>query len=120
MASSREPSSVSTGTSSGATGLRRFGYAIASLPFVLTAIAMIVAPGFMEPIFANPPEIVGLPLGVIVLFFVAIWAALAFVVIRAYPSPWIIALSFLAFTVPAIVAIFFLPATILIIQNLGP
>jgi hypothetical protein len=120
MATSRDQSSVTRGASSGATRLRRFGYAIASLPFVLTAILLIVAPGFMEPIFANPPEILGLPAGVVALFVVAIWASLAFAVIRAYPSPWFIALSLLAFTVPAIFAIVFLPATILIIQNLGP
>ena len=118
MWTSRDPSSVTAGAS-GATGLRRWGYAIASLPFVLTLIALILAPGFMEPIFANPPEILGLPAGVIALFFVAIWAALAFVVIRAYPSPGVIAFSLLVFTVPAIVAIVFLPATILIIQNLS-
>jgi hypothetical protein len=109
--------SVSMDSSSGATGLR-LGYAIASLPFILIVFAQVVAPGFMEPIFANPPSLVGLPLGVVLLFAVAIWASLAFVVIRAFRSGFGIALGVLVFTIPAIFAIILLPATILIIQNL--
>jgi hypothetical protein len=118
VANQGEPSSVSMGASSGSTGLQRFGYAIASLPFVLIVIALLVAPGFMEPIFANPPDILGLPAGVVLLFAVAIWACLAFVVIRAFRSGLGIALAVLVFTVPSIVAILYLPATILIVQNL--
>ena len=72
----------------------------------------------MEPIFANPPEILGLPAGFVFLVAVAIWAALAFVVIRAFGSVLGIALALLLFTVPSIIAIIYLPATILIVQNL--
>jgi hypothetical protein len=101
------------------TGLMKLGYAIASLPFVLTVVLQLVAPGFMDPITSNPPEILGLPLGIVVLFAVAIWASLAFVVIRAFRSPVGIAVGLLVFTVPATVAIVYLPAAILIIQNLN-
>jgi hypothetical protein len=106
-------------TLSRATGLQRFGYVIASLPFVLIVVAQVLAPGFLEPIFANPPEIVGLPAGIVMLFIAAIWASLAFVVIRANPSGLGMAVGLLVFTVPAILAILFLPSTILIVLNLN-
>ena len=106
-------------TVSSATGLQRFGYVIASIPFVLIVVAQIFAPGFLEPIFANPPDIVGLPAGIVMLFIAAIWASLAFVVIRANPSGWAIAVGLLVFTVPAILAIIYIPATILIVLNLN-
>jgi hypothetical protein len=106
-------------TFSRATGLQRFGYVIASLPFVLIVVAQVLAPGFLEPIFANPPDIVGLPAGIVMLFIAAIWASLAFVVIRANPSGLGIAVGLLVFTVPAILAILYLPATILIVLNLN-
>ena len=118
MAKPVDPGSVSMIAPSGATGLQRFGYAFASLPFVLIVIALLIAPGFMEPIFANPPDILGLPAGVVSLFVVAIWASLAFVVIRAFRSGLGIALALLVFTVPSIVATLYLPATILIVLNL--
>jgi len=109
---------MSLSVPSGATGLQKLGYGIASLPFVLIVVAQLLAPGFMEPIFANPPKILRLPAGIVLLFAVAIWASLAFVVIRAFRFGLAIALALLVFTVPSIVAILYLPATILIVQNL--
>jgi len=119
VTNSPDPGSVSADASSGANGLKRLGYAIASLPFVMIVVAQLVAPGFMEPIFANPPEIVGLPAGIVVLFAAAIWASLAFVVIRAFRSGLGVALGVLVFTIPSIVAILYLPSMILIVQNLN-
>ena len=100
-------------------GLQRLGYALASMPFVLVVVGQVFAPGFLEPIFANPPDILGLPAGVVMLFVAAIWASLAFVVIRENPSGLGVALGLLVFTIPAILAIIFLPSTILIVLNLN-
>jgi len=113
-----EPGAVSMGASSGASRLQRFGYGIASLPFVLIVLAQLIAPGFMEPLFANPPDILGLPAGIVLLFVVVIWAAMAFAVIRGSRSGPAVALALLVFTIPAIVAILYLPAMILIALNL--
>ena len=114
-----EPGSVTLSVSSGMTGQQRFGYAVAGLPFILMVILQLVGPGFMEPIFANPPAILGLPAGIVMMFAVAIWASLAFVVIRAFRSGFGIAVALLVFTVPSMIAILYLPATILIILNLS-
>ena len=48
-----------------------------------------------------------------------IWASLAFVVVRAVPTGGGIAIALLVFTVPSIIAILYLPATILIVLNLN-
>jgi hypothetical protein len=119
MAEPVEPAPASMTSSSRATRLQRVGYAIAGIPFAMILVAQVLAPGFLEPIFANPPEIVGLPAGIVLLFVAAIWASLAFVVIRANPSGLGIAVGLLVFTVPAILAILYLPSTILIVLNLN-
>ena len=119
MAKRVDPGSVALVVSPERTGPMRLGYAIASLPFIEILFAAIFAPGFLEPAFANPPEIVGLPAGIVLLFVVAVWASLAFVVIRAMRSGLGIALGFLAFTFPSIVAIIFIPSAILIVLNLN-
>ena len=119
MAKQVDPGSVALVVSPERTGPLRLGYAIASLPFVLIVVALLVAPGFMEPIFSNPPDILGLPAGIVVLFVAAVWASLAFVVIRAVRSRLGVALAVLVFTIPSIIAIIYLPATILIVQNLN-
>jgi hypothetical protein len=78
-----DPGSVTLTVASERSGPTRLGYALASLPFVVLVSAPQLAPGFMEPIFANPPEILGLPAGMVVLFLIAAWASMAFVAIRA-------------------------------------
>jgi hypothetical protein len=114
-----DPGSVAVAVSPERSGPRRFGYAIASVPFLLLVILQVAAPGFLEPIFSNPPSIVGLPAGIIALLAVMIWAAVAFVVIRMFDSVAGSALALIAFTIPSMVAIILLPAVILIAVNIG-
>jgi len=114
-----DPGSLSAGSTAQEHGRQRLGYTIASVPFVLLVILQLIAPGFMEPLFSNPPEIIGLPAGIVALLAVMIWAALAFAVIRAFDSVAGSALALIAFTIPSVVAIILLPAVILIVQNLG-
>jgi len=114
-----DPGSVALGTSPREAGPTRLGYALASIPFILLIGAPLIMPGLFEPIFANPPEILGLPAGIVTAFLVATWASLAFVAIRLTRSRLGIALALLVFTVPAIIAILAMPAMILIILNLN-
>jgi hypothetical protein len=114
-----DPGSVALVVSPERTGAMRLGYAIASLPFIEILFAATFASGFFEPVFSNPPEIVGLPAGIVMLFAVAVWASLAFVVIRAFRSGLGVALALLVFTFPSIVAILFIPSAILIVLNLN-
>ncbi len=61
---------------------RLSGYVVAGLPIGLAAFLFVAAPGFMEPMFANPPEILGLPAGVIILLFGGFMMFLGFMFIR--------------------------------------
>lgn len=61
---------------------RLSGYVVAGLPIFLILILSVIAPKFMEPMFLKPPEIAGLPLGVILLGAGGIMMAMGFVLIR--------------------------------------
>jgi tight adherence protein B len=60
---------------------RLSGYVVAGLPIGLVAILTVIAPNFMEPMF-GPPEIAGIPLGVILLMFGAVLMLIGFLAIR--------------------------------------
>ncbi len=113
-----DPGSVALVVSPERTGLMRLGYAIASLPFIVILFGAAFAAGFFEPVFANPPEILGLPAGIIVLFLAATWASIAFLAIRETRSGIGIALAVLAFTIPSTIVIILTPAVVLIVLNL--
>ncbi len=61
---------------------RLSGYVVAGLPIGLAAFLFVAAPGFMEPMFANPPAILGLPAGVIILMIGGFMMFLGFMFIR--------------------------------------
>ena len=61
---------------------RLSGYVVAGLPIGLAAFLFVAAPGFMQPMFANPPEILGLPAGVIILMIGGFMMFLGFMFIR--------------------------------------
>jgi tight adherence protein B len=61
---------------------RLSGYVVAGLPIGLALFLFVAAPGFMEPMFANPPAILGLPAGVIILLIGGFMMFLGFLFIR--------------------------------------
>jgi tight adherence protein B len=61
---------------------RLSGYVVGFLPIALAGFLFVAAPGFMDPMFANPPSIAGLPAGVIILFFGGFMMFIGFVMIR--------------------------------------
>ncbi len=61
---------------------RLSGYVVGFLPIALAGFLFVAAPGFMDPMFANPPAIAGLPAGVIILFFGGFMMFLGFMMIR--------------------------------------
>ncbi len=60
---------------------RMSGYVVAGLPIFLVVILSVIAPTFMEPMF-GPPEIFGIPAGVIILVFGGIMMGIGFLAIR--------------------------------------
>ena len=61
---------------------RMSGYVVAGLPFALAGFIYLAAPKFFEPMFFNPPGILGLPAGVIILFVGVIMMLIGFMFIR--------------------------------------
>jgi tight adherence protein B len=62
---------------------RMSGYVVAFLPIGLTGILFVIAPKFMDPMFQNPPGIMDLPIGVIILSLAAIMMFIGFMIIRS-------------------------------------
>jgi tight adherence protein B len=61
---------------------RLSGYVVGFLPVALLAIISVIAPQFIRPMLESPPDLFGLPLGVILLATGAIFMAIGFMVIR--------------------------------------
>ncbi|MGH2408258.1 MAG: type II secretion system F family protein, partial [Candidatus Limnocylindrales bacterium] len=61
---------------------RMSGLVVGLLPIGLAAILFVIAPGFMEPMFLKPPEFLGLPMGVVILFIGGFFMFLGFMAIR--------------------------------------
>jgi len=61
---------------------RMSGYVVGFLPIGLAGFLFIAAPGFMQPMFSNPPEILGLPAGVVILIFGGFMMFMGFMFIR--------------------------------------
>jgi tight adherence protein B len=61
---------------------RLSGYVVGFLPIGLAGFLFVAAPGFMAPMFEKPPEALGLPLGVVILFFGGFMMFIGFMIIR--------------------------------------
>jgi tight adherence protein B len=61
---------------------RLSGYVVGFLPVGLLLFLFVAAPTFMEPMFLNPPEIMGLPAGVIILLIGGFAMFVGFMLIR--------------------------------------
>ena len=61
---------------------RYSGYLVAFLPIGLVGILMVIAPKFMDPMFQKPPEVLGLPGGVIILGIGGFMMIIGFLIIR--------------------------------------
>ena len=65
---------------------RLSGYVVAGMPIVLMGLLFVIAPGFMQPMFENPPGIAGLPAGMIVLGVGGLFMFIGFMAIRRIVS----------------------------------
>ena len=88
---------------------------IASVPVILWVALWFVAPGFMEPVLMNPPAVLGLPAGVVLMAFAGGMALFGWLVARRAPTLGI-GLGALAFlSIPALLLIVMAPALILFV-----
>ena len=61
---------------------RLSGYVVGFLPVGLVGLLMVIAPRFMNPMFEKPPELLGIPVGVILLMLGGISMLIGFALIR--------------------------------------
>jgi tight adherence protein B len=61
---------------------RLSGYVVGFLPIGLAGFLFVAAPNFMDPMFQKPPEALGLPLGMVILFFGGFMMFIGFMLIR--------------------------------------
>ena len=61
---------------------RMSGYVVGFLPIGLAGFLFVAAPHFMDPMFAKPPEALGLPLGMVILFIGGFMMFIGFMLIR--------------------------------------
>ena len=61
---------------------RLSGYVVGFLPIALAGFLFVAAPNFMQPMFDKPPELLGLPLGVVILAFGGFMMFIGFLLIR--------------------------------------
>ncbi|MGZ6273154.1 MAG: type II secretion system F family protein [Candidatus Limnocylindrales bacterium] len=61
---------------------RMSGYVVGGMPIGLVGILFVIAPTFMQPMFENPPGVMGLPAGVILLMVGGFFMFVGFILIR--------------------------------------
>jgi tight adherence protein B len=61
---------------------RMSGYVVAALPIFLILVLSVIAPSFMQPMLQSPPELFGLPAGVIILALGGVMMLVGFLMIR--------------------------------------
>jgi hypothetical protein len=89
------------------------------LPLWILLFQLIAFPGWMDPVLANPPEVVGLPGGVLLVVAALAVMAIGIEVLRRTSSNRTALLAFLALTVPAAAVVIVAPALVLIVQNMA-
>jgi hypothetical protein len=101
------------------TGQSRRSTFLALLPLWCVLVLAFLGDNF-DPVTRNPPEMLGLPAGVILMAGAAALTALGFVAIRTSTSRARSVLAFIFLTVPATIFAVGGPAIILIVINLSP
>jgi tight adherence protein B len=61
---------------------RLSGYVVAGLPIGLAGILFLIAPSFFQPMFVKPPDVLGIPVGVVLLIIGGVAMFIGFQVIR--------------------------------------
>jgi hypothetical protein len=92
---------------------------IATVPMILWVALAAFAPGFVDPVFMNPPAMLGLPAGVVIIAFAMAIAFLGWVVIRRARTVGVVLVALVFLTIPAMLLLLLTPALVLIVVNLA-
>lgn len=89
------------------------------IPFGEALLLAVFPQNYFGPLFAKPPDILGIPLGLVLEVLVLAWAALGARVIWTTKSQGMATIALLATTAPAVPVLLLLPAIVLILQNMA-
>jgi hypothetical protein len=93
---------------------------IGLLPLWILLFLLVAAPSFMAPMFANPPEVLGLPAGVVILAIALTVMTIGIAILGLTSSTKAAIAALVGFTAPSLVLLVMAPAMILAIVNLSP
>ena len=97
----------------------RWALATALSPAVLWVALLLMAPGFTDPLYANPPGVLGLPAGLVLVGVAVVLAAVGAVVVWRSRSPAVQALAIGLLTIPALLLIGLGPSIVAVLGNLS-
>lgn len=89
------------------------------LPLWILLIRMIAFPESMDPVTAKPPEMVGLPAGVLLVTTALALMAIGIEVLRRTSSNRAALLAFVGLTLPSAALVILAPALVLIVENMA-
>lgn len=96
---------------------RRTVVIVALIPLWLVIALNVAAPGYMDPVFSNPPAIVGLPAGIVLQALALAWMAIGVGIVLGTGSRVAWTMSLVLFAAPATALIGLTPPAILALQN---
>src|SRR6266508_1539144 len=85
------------------------------IPLWILLVLLIAAPESIEPLGANPPAIIGLPLGIVLVGTALAVMAVGVVVIRLTSSNVVALVAFVCLTLPAAVVVAMAPTLLLLL-----
>ena len=88
-------------------------------PLWVQLVVPLAGPTYFEPMFFHPPEMFGIPLGVVLGAVQMGWMLIGVAIVWNCRSAARDALALVFFTLPSTLAVILAPAIILILQNLG-
>jgi hypothetical protein len=101
-------------------GNRHLRVLIGLLPLWVLVFLLVALPSFMAPMFANPPEVLGLPAGVVIMAIALTVMAIGVAILGLTSSTRAAIVALVGFTAPSLVLLVMAPAMILAIVNLSP
>jgi hypothetical protein len=82
-------------------------------------VLVLVPGGYYDPVFAKPPDILGVPLGLVVAGIAMLWMLIGLAMVWRARTRSVEFIALVVFAIPATIVIVLAPPLILIMQNLG-
>lgn len=100
-------------------GPRLADRATAFTPLIVGTILFVAPIRYFDPMFVQPPGILGLPFGLVLLVLAAGWMLIGVGIVWSTRSKLTEMLALILFTIPATILVVLGPALIRLWQNLG-